>query len=63
MPLSICIDNLEVKIIKENNISQKRNVGIENSTAVYLIFIDTDIVPNEKYLEALNLNFKKNYIL
>ena len=54
-------DNLEIKIIKENNISKKRNIGIENSTAEYLIFIDTDIVPNGKYLESLNLNLKKNY--
>ena len=52
-------DNLEIKIIKENNISKKRNIGIENSTAEYLIFIDTDIVPNGKYLESLNLNLKK----
>ena len=54
-------DNLEIKIIKENNISKKRNIGIENSTAEYLIFIDTDIVPNGKYLESLNLNLKKNF--
>ncbi len=46
--------HLKIIKIKDNNIAKKRNIGIKKSKAQYLIFIDSDIVPNKDYLKNLN---------
>jgi len=48
------VDNslLNIKIINTiNNLSSKRNYGIKNASADYLIFLDDDVVPGDNFIE------------
>ena len=48
--------------IEENNLSKKRNFGINKIKAKYIVFMDSDIIPNKNYLSELKKILKKNYL-
>ena len=53
-------DRIKV-ICKENGgLSDARNVGIAHATGVYICFVDSDDYVEEKYIEAMYYQIKKN---
>lgn len=56
---------LFIKIIQtENIIARKRNIGIKNAKADYIIFLDDDVVPKKSFIKKfLDLSTKNNKIL